>query len=184
MTEPRTQAEDSATDLTRVMRRTRQTRDYRPEPIPDEVLRDILDVARWTGSVSNKQPWTFIVVTDPEVRRRMAEVATNTPHIGLAPVVVVIALEPRGSESDSFDEGRVSERIMVAASAHGVASGIARARGDAQRTIAEMLGVPDDRLVRSMVSLGYPTEAGAAPKTARGEARKPFDEIVRFERFS
>jgi nitroreductase len=188
MTDSPSSAEDPATipptSLTRIMRRTRQTRDFRPDPIPDEVLRDILDVARWTGSVSNKQPWTFIVVTDPEVRRRMAEIATNTPHIGSAPVVVVIALEPRGTESDSFDEGRVSERLMIAANAHGVDSGIARARDDAQRIIAEMLGVPSDRLVRSMVSLGYATEAGAAPKSPRGEARKPFDDVVRFERFS
>jgi nitroreductase len=181
-TDPATSVPPTA--FTQVMRRTRQTRDFRPDPIPDDVLRDILDVARWTGSVSNKQPWTFVVVTDPDVRRRMAEVATNTPHIGVAPVVVVIVLEPRGTESDSFDEGRVSERIMVAAKAHGVDSGIARARDDAQRIIGEMLGVPSDRLVRSMVSLGYATEGGAAPKTPRGEARKPYDEVVRSERFS
>ncbi len=171
------------TDLTRLMRSVRQTRDFKPDPIPDDVLRDILDVARWTGSVSNKQPWTFIVVTDPDVRRRMAEVATNTPHIGIAPVVIVIALEPRGSESDSYDEGRVSERIMIAARAHGVDSGIGGARDDAQQLIGRLLGVPDDRLVRSMVSLGYATEAGAEPKSPRGQARKPFDEVVRFERY-
>lgn len=172
------------TDMIRLMRTVRQTRDFKPDPIPDDVLHDILDVARWTGSVSNKQPWTFIVVTDPDVRARMAEVATNTPHIGIAPVVIVIALEPRGSESDSYDEGRVSERIMIAAQAHGVDSGIARARDDAQQIIGRLLGVPDDRLVRSMVSLGYATEAGAQPKSPRGQARKPFDEVVRFERYA
>ena len=173
-----------ATEVTRLMRRVRQTRDFRPDPVPEDVLRDILDVARWTGSVSNRQPWTFVVVTDPETRKGMAEAATNTPHIGIAPVVVVIVLEPHGLESDNYDEGRITERIMVAAAAHGVDSGIGRARDDAQRTIAGLLGVPGDRVVRSMVSLGYATEAGAAPKTARGAARKPLDELIRRERFA
>lgn len=166
------------------MRRVRQTRDYRPDPIPEDVLTDILQAARWTGSVSNRQPWTFVVVTDPQTKKTMAEMAPNTPHIGVAPVVVVIAMKSYAPETDSFDEGRISERIMIAAEAHGVSSGIARARDEAKQQIAELLGVPDDLYVRSMVSLGYPTEAGAQPKTPKGEARKPLEELVRRERFS
>ncbi len=169
---------------TRLVKRVRQTRDYRPDPVPEDALRDILDVARWTGSVSNRQPWTFVVVTDAATRRRMAEIATNTPHIGVAPVVVCVAMEPRGVESDNFDEGRVAERIMIAAAAHGLSTGIARARDDAQGPIGELLGVPRDRVVRTMVSIGYATEAGAAPKSKPGEARRPLDELVRRERYS
>jgi nitroreductase len=170
--------------LTRTMRHVRQTRDFRPDPVPEEALLDILNVARWTGSVSNTQPWTLIVVTDPEVRRRMAEAAPNTPHIGVAPVVVAVAREPKGVEVDHFDEGRIGERIMIAAQVHGLNSGIARARGDAQRVISDMLGVPQDRIVRTMVSIGYPTEEGARPKSPPGEARQPLETFVRRERFS
>jgi len=169
--------------VTRVLRRVRQTRDYRPDPVPKDALRDILDVARWTGSAGNRQPWTFIVVTDPATRRAMAEAAPYTAHIGIAPVVVVVALEPRSVEGDNFEEGRVAERIMIAAAAHGLHSGIARARDDAQPTIAALLGVPPDRLTRTMVSIGYPTEAGLRPWSAPGSARKPLDSIVRREQF-
>lgn len=166
------------------MRRVRQTRDYRPDPVPEDALRDILDVARWTGSVSNSQPWTFVLVTDANVRREMAEAAPNTPHIGVAPMVVVLVMEPKSPETDHFDEGRIVERIMIAAGAHGLDSGIARARGEAQQAIGRMLGVPDDRVVRTMVSIGYPTEEGAKPKSAPGEARRPLDTFIRRERFA
>jgi nitroreductase len=37
-------------------------RQLRPEPIPQEVVDAVLDVARWSGSASNKQPWEFIVI--------------------------------------------------------------------------------------------------------------------------
>lgn len=176
MTEP--------TDITRLLRRVRQTRDFRPDPVPEDALRDILEVARWTGSASNRQPWTFIVVTDPATRRAIAEIATNTPHVGIAPVVVCVALEPRGIETDNFDEGRLAERIMAAAAAHGLDSGIGRARREAQEAIGALLGVPDGLVVRTMVSIGRATDAGAAPKTPRGEARRPLDELVRRERFA
>jgi len=169
--------------ITRTLRRVRQTRDFRPDPVPEEVLRDILDVARWTGSVSNSQPWSFIIVTDPDVRRRMAEAAPYTAHIGIAPVVIAIAREVKAPESDHYDEGRLTERIMIAAEAHGVSSGLARARGDDQKVIGELLGVPDELVLRSMVSLGYATEEGAKPKSAPGTARRPLDSFIRRERY-
>jgi nitroreductase len=171
------------TTITRTVRRVRQTRDYRPDPVPEDALRDILDVARWTGSVSNTQPWTFIVVTDPETKRQMAEAAPYTAHIGVAPVVVCVAREIKGVETDNFDEGRLAERVMIAAEAHGLSSGLARAREEAQPIIGRLLGVPEGMILRTMVSIGYPTEEGAKPKSARGEARRPLDSFIRHERF-
>jgi nitroreductase len=170
--------------VTRVLKRTRQVRDFLPTAVPEPVLTDILDVARWTGSGGNRQPWTFIVVTDPATKARMAAIATNTPHIGIAPVVICIATVPHGNpDSESFDEGRLTERIMIAATAHGLASGIGRARREHQAEIGALLGVPADQVLRSMVSIGYPTEAGRAPKAAPGTARKPLTELVRRERY-
>ena len=171
------------TAVTRILRRVRQTRDYRPDAVPEEALLDILDVARWTGSVTNTQPWKFIVVTDPETRRKMAEAAPYTAHIGVAPVVICVAREPKGSEIDNFDEGRLAERVMIAARAHGLSSGLARARDEAQPIIGHLLGVPDDLVLRTMVSVGYPTEEGARPKSERGTARRPLETFISRERF-
>jgi nitroreductase len=166
------------------MRRVRQTRDFLPTPVPEEALRDILDVARWTGSAGNRQPWTLVVITDPAVKARMAEVAPYTAHIGIAPVVIAVVLEPQRPETDHFEEARLTERMMIAATAHGLACGLARIRPDGQDVVRELLGVPPDRIARSMVSVGYPTEAARQLKSPPGTARKPLDEVVRRERFA
>jgi nitroreductase len=171
------------TAITRTLRRVRQTRDYRPDPVPEGALQDILDVARWTGSVSNTQPWTFIVVTDPETKRQMAEAAPYTAHIGIAPVVICVAREVKGTEIDNFDEGRLAERVMIAAQAHGLSSGLARAREEAQPIVGRLLGVPDGMVLRTMVSIGYATDEGAMPKSPRGEARRPLESFIRHERY-
>jgi nitroreductase len=170
--------------VSRLLRSVRQTRDFLPTPVPEAALRDILDGARWTGSAGNREPWTFIVVTDLATKQAMAKAATNTPHIGIAPVVVAVAMDPMGETSDNFDEGRVAERIMIAAAAHGISSGIGRAKPDAQKVIGPLLGVPEGHFVRTMVSLGYPTDEGRRPKSPPGKARKPLDELVRQERHS
>lgn len=172
-----------ADTMTRALRRVRQTRDFRPDPVPDAALRDILDVARWTGSVSNAQPWTFIVVTDPDTKRQMAEAAPYTAHIGIAPVVICVAREIKGVELDNFDEGRLAERVMIAAQAHGLSAGLARAREEAQPIIGRLLGVPDGMILRTMVSIGYATDEGAQPKSPQGQARRPLDSFIRHERF-
>ena len=65
------------TDVLRPLRRTRQVREFEPTPVDRATLDALADVARWTGSSRNTQPWRFIVITDPatiarDPRRRPA----------------------------------------------------------------------------------------------------------------
>jgi len=174
----------NADDVLRALRRTRQIRDFRPDPIPDNVLEDVLDVARWTGSAMNRQPWTFVVVRDPKRRARLAELAPQAGHVAKAAAVIAIVMTGEDADQDSYDEGRVAERILIAASALGLGAGIGWARKSNWPAIAEFLGIPAPKFVRTFVSLGYPSDAAARPKSAPGSARKPLDELVRHERFA
>jgi nitroreductase len=182
MTTPNATTTDSEPIL-RVLRRTRQIRDFRPDPIPDDVLERVLDVARWTGSAMNRQPWTFVVIRDKNSRAKLAELAPQAGHVAKAGAVIAIVMSGESPDQDSYDEGRVSERILIAATALGLGAGIGWVRQANFRAVAELLGVPSPQFVRTFVSLGYPTEAAAAPKSAPGAARKPLAELVRYERF-
>jgi nitroreductase len=53
--------------VTREIRNVRQARLYKPDPVPADVLDELLEIARWTGSSRNTQPWEFIVITDCEL---------------------------------------------------------------------------------------------------------------------
>jgi nitroreductase len=63
----------SARDVMAQIRKVRQVRQYRPDPVPEEVVAELLEVARWTGSSRNTQPWHFIVVDDRELLRRISQ---------------------------------------------------------------------------------------------------------------
>lgn len=57
------------------MRRRRTVRDFSPRPVPREVLENCLLAAGTAPSGANRQPWRFVVVGDPEVKRKIREAA-------------------------------------------------------------------------------------------------------------
>ena len=173
-----------AAQLLRTMRRVRSVRAFRPDPVPDEFLTEILEVARWTGSGSNSQPWTFVVVRERATLGAIAAASPNVRHVAGAAAAIVIVMDGETPEIETFDEGRVAERILVAATALGLASAIGWIMPAGALAVGALLRVPEGRRVRTLVSLGYPTEEGARPKSAPGAARRPLAEMVRFERFS
>jgi nitroreductase len=79
---------------------------------------------------------------------------------------------------EGYDEGRLAERIMLAAHAHGVGSSIGWIVGRGRDTARALLGIPGHKMVRTAISLGYPDGQASASRPGRGRARKPLDEIV------
>lgn len=167
-----------ATAITRFLRDLRQVRQYRPDAVPDEILQDILEVARWSGSAKNVQPWHFIVIRDRETLHKLSEMGNFTAFIRNAPLAVAVVLDGTNPRTEWFDEGRVEERMMLAAKAHGLGSGTA---WYAEGVVNDLLGVSEPQVVRSVVGFGYPAERAAQAGVQGG--RKPLQELVRYERF-
>jgi nitroreductase len=61
-------------DILNLLKSRRSIRVYQDKPIPQELLLQILEAGRWAPTGANLQPWHFIVVTDPETRRKIGEV--------------------------------------------------------------------------------------------------------------
>ncbi len=163
----------------------RAVRQFRPEPLPAAVLDDVLTVARWTGSARNEQPWEFVVVRDREMLRALAGLEGTAPHLAgaAAGIVLVMAGNPRRVVHEIYDEGRLSERIMLAAAAHGVGACIGWFSDEGIKDLKALLGIPEERLVRTALSLGYPDDT-AAPRPSRAQpGRKPLSELVHWERY-
>jgi nitroreductase len=164
----------------------RSVRQFSPRQIPDDVLLDILDAGRWTGSAKNTQPWDLIVVKNRENLEALANCGRYAGH--LAGATLAIGLVMRGDDvATLIDEGRLMQNLMLAAWAHGVGSCIASIYpADNQQRARELLGIPNDRRLLTMLSIGYPEgpQALRLPENApipRG--RRPIAELVSWERF-
>ena len=55
--------------LLELVRNRISVRKLKPDPIPDEYVKQILEIGRWAMSGANGQPWEFVVVKDPEIKR-------------------------------------------------------------------------------------------------------------------
>ncbi len=174
---------------TQLLRTLRAVRRFSPQPLPEDVLRDILEVARWTGSAKNTQPWELVVVTDQEMLAQLARLGHYADHLAGAPLALLLVME---HATQAFDAGRLAQNIMVAAWAHGVGSCIGSLYPDAnERQAKDALGVPVERAMHTAIALGYPADAAArrlrsAPPGTQSvvpTGRKPLAELVSWERY-
>src|SRR4051812_2589059 len=178
MNEPRLTSRDAAETVLRALRRTRQVRQFTDEPVEEADLTEILKVARWSGSSTNWQPWTFIVIRERADMERIAQLARYARHVAGAAVAIAIEMPGENPEWEAYDEGRVAERILIAAGALGLGAGIGWADGDARTPVSEFLGVTAPGYVRTIISIGHPTERARQPRSSRGTARRPLEDLV------
>ncbi len=169
--------------MTEQLRTVRQIRQYASEPVPDDVVERLLEVARWTGSSKNAQPWHFVVVRDPETLRKISELRANINWLAAAPLAIAIVLEGAG-HSEAYDEGRVTERLLIAAHLQGYGGGTAWFGDEQQQAEAKkILGIPPKQTARSVVAIGRPVSSRDPRPMARPGGRKPLSEIVSYERW-
>jgi nitroreductase len=177
---------DSPADRLRPLRRTRQIRQFTDEPVNAADLAAIADVARWTGSASNTQPWRFIVITDVDVLRQIAEIAlpqTWALRSATAAIAIALPADDAHDASITYDDGRAAERILISAGMLDLGAGIGWIRPDVRDAVGGLLGLPSGRYIRTIVALGHPTEAALAPKSGPGEARLPREQSLYQERW-
>lgn len=166
-------------------------RSYKPDPIPEPELRQILEAARLAPSACNQQPWRFAVVRGEEMRRRIVEEAF-LPGIKMlwaktAPVQVVIGMETSfvthklaasvsGVDYPWVDIGIAGEHLVLAASELGL--GTCWIGWIKPRVLSDMLQWPKSIKPAAVITVGYPLRPDDAPlPTTR---RKPLEEIVRW----
>ena len=171
-------------EVVRELRKVRQARLYKPDAVSEDVLNELLEIARWTGSSRNTQPWEFIVVTDQEQLRKISQVRTPINWVADAPLAIAIVLNGENPLSEAFDEGRVTERLLIGARLLGLGGGTAWFGDDAQQAAAKhILGIPEERTARSVVVLGYPTTTKDHRPNPAKAGRRPLEELVSRERF-
>lgn len=162
-------------DAFEAVRTVLATRQFRDTPIPNDVVREIVEAGRLTASASNKQPWHFIVVEKRDTLNQLGQLAKTGPYIPQAPLAIVVAIN--SSPIAVSDASRAIQSMILTAWSRGVASNWVGFHGlDA---VKPLLGIPANLDVLAIVPFGYPAKAAGAGK----KQRKPLGEVVSRERF-
>jgi nitroreductase len=170
-------------DPIRLIRGVRQSRRFAPDPVSEDALGKLLQIARWTGSSKNTQPWHFIVVTDKELLGRIGQLRAPIGWVEHAPLGIAIVLDGARPTTETYDEGRVSERLLIAAHSLGLGGGVAWYGDASQEAEAKrILGIPVERVAHSMVVIGHPVGPSEG-RPGRAAGRRPLSEIVSYGRW-
>jgi len=156
-------------------------RKFKSDPIPEKDLEAILDAARLAQSAANRQPWQFVVVSNETTKSALVSVAGHQRFVGDGATVIVCLADPDASAAvGSFngfllDLGIAIENMALTAWDLGVGSCWIGAYNETG--VKQLLGIPDNLRVVSMLVLGIPDQE-PGPKR-----RKSLDEIVHHERY-
>jgi nitroreductase len=170
------------TSLLEFLASARSVRHFTGRPVSREQIDQILDVARWTGSARNRQPWRFRMVTDKSVQQSLSHLGQYAAHLAGAPVVLVLLGADDGHLDTAFDLGRVAQTISLAAHAAGLGSCLATLYPDDNVAQASrILGLEPGWLPQHAMSIGYPATSGRLPPTAIPAGRFPLTALVTHE---
>ena len=193
-------------DFDEVIVKRRSIRKFNEDPVPEKTLNKILEAGRWAPSAGNSQPWGFIIVTDIDVKRRIAVLSTEfskkawskfTPkraqylaarggswdksRMAKVPVLVTVCYEIVEGIREKLVLGSVwaaIENMLLAATAEGLGSCIYTFYDiDEENSLKEILRVPKSFRIAAVIQLGYAAVEPPSP------ARKALNEIVSYEHF-
>jgi len=153
-------------------------RDYKPDSIPQELVRKILQAGRWAPSSSNTQKWHFIAIQDRETLAALGEIATHGPFIGQAPLAIAVVMD--NAPRPQLDAGRALQQMELMAWSEGVGMCFVGVREmNQQKAIKDLLRIPEGMELITLLPFGYRADGPKQP----GTPRKSIGEIAHWERF-
>lgn len=161
-------------EFSKVIEKRRSIRQYKPDSVPEEDIKYVIEAARLAPSWANTQCGHFVVVTDEEVKKEVAQAGNE--WIAQAPVIIVACADPTkpGTKGDQpyylVDIGIAMEHLILAATERGL--GTCWIGAFDEDKVKEALNVPEDIRVVASTPLGYPDE------TPGPQSRKKLEEIV------
>lgn len=164
-------------DLFEAILNRRSIRRYMSKTVEKEKVLNCLYAAIWAPSAHNSQHWNFIVVTDAETRRKLADIHRWGRFMVESPVVIAVVGGPSKSAFWREDLGAATQNLLLAAYAQGLGTcwmGVADT--PYEEPIKKLLGIPENLRVLCTVSLGYPAE-----KPVKG--REPLSRKVHWEKY-
>ncbi len=158
-----------------VVRTVLAVRQFQEKPVPEALVRQIVEAGRVTASSMNGQPWRFIIVQNKETLRRLGALARTGRYIAQAPLAIVVGMEH--SVFAVSDASRAIQSMILTAWAQGVGSNWVGF--DNLKHVNPVLDIPEEIEILAILPFGYPAQAiGKGQKE-----RKPLGAIAHRERW-
>ena len=152
------------------------TREFTARPVDRQTIEQIIDAGRLAPTARNVQPWEFIVVTEPAMRKRIADITEFGKFIAHSPACVAVFC--KDTKYYLEDGCAATTNILNAAAALGVQScWVAGDKKSYAGEIGALLKVPADHKLICLIALGY------EPATPRRAPKRNLKDVLHWEQF-
>ena len=169
-------------DVYEAVQKRKSVRAYESTPIPKEIMDKVLEVARISPSANNRQPWHFILVTDPEKKKALSK-GLFAKFVHEAPTVIVAAGDEKTSKWYAVDTAIALQSLVLVATGEGLGTCWVGSFDEAD--VKKLLGISEHLRVVALIPIGYPREKMDLTKALNlimGK-RKALNEIVSQESY-
>jgi nitroreductase len=169
-------------NVSEAIRTKRAIRKFQDKPLPEEVVKAILNAGRRSQSSKNEQGWQFIAIRDKSILKALSECGQWAGHLaGAALAVAILTPEPTGKFQTMFDAGQAAAFMQLAAWELGVGS-VPASLYEFEKT-REILGYPSEWHLRIALSFGYPSDEAKLSAPSQKGGRRSLEEVVHWERW-
>ncbi|MFQ6058683.1 MAG: nitroreductase family protein [Anaerolineae bacterium] len=163
-------------DVLNTIRKRRSIRRYTDQPVTEEQIRQLLEAAMAAPSASNIQPWEFVVVRDPALKRELARTHRWSYMAADAAVVFVVCANERASHHWVEDASAATENLLLAATALGLGAVWVAIypSTDREAHVRRVLAIPREMRVLCLVPVGHPAES-KPPRTKYSESKVHYE---------
>ncbi len=160
-------------EVLEAIRTRRSIRRYKKELVSPELIEKLLDAGRWAPSSSNSQPWEFIVITDPEIKKRISRSFVIGSFLPEAPLAIAVVVNPWRTACPVQDGTLAAYAIWL--TAHALGRGACWINPNVSGIIKRILGIPATKKLICVLSIGYPAESPV-------HTRRKLKDFVYFEK--
>jgi len=93
-------------ELQEAIKGRRSIRNFKKQNIPEEIITQLIEAASYAPSAGNIQPWQFIIIRKPAIKKKLAESALNQAHVEQAPIVIVVCADEKRSSMGYGTRGK------------------------------------------------------------------------------
>lgn len=158
------------------IKKRHSTRTFSSKPIATKLIEEIIDSARFAPTARNVQPWEFIVVTQKDTLRMLAALADNGRFIADCPCCIAVFCQDTKYYLE--DGCAATENMLISAADLGISTcWVAGDKKPYCGKISEILCVPPQFKIISLIAMGYAEKETAAP------TKRPLNEVLHWEKF-
>lgn len=185
---------DAPRPVHELLMRRWSSRRFASTPLPERDIETLIEAARWAPSYGNRQPWRFVVVSDPAILSDLHQALTRgNAYAKAAPVLIALCGDPddgqfvEGKRYYLMDAGMALENLLLQAVAldlHAHPMG-----GFDEAMVRDVLGVPEQVRVLALIAVGRPgrledLDDRTRERELRERTRRPPDLIRAYDRWS